>query len=184
LLISGSTRGASTNTAALRTARQVAPDGVTTVLFEGLADLPAFNPDLEQEPPHPTVRDLRTRLAEADVVLFCTPEYAGALPGSFKNLIDWTVGNGDLYRKPAAWINVAAEGRGGGALAELTTVLGYVAATVIEAGCVRLHVDRAAVGPDGTVIDEEFRIGIADVLSTIAQHYRKLADSANAERLR
>ncbi|WP_306796085.1 NAD(P)H-dependent oxidoreductase [Nocardia sp. XZ_19_369] len=25
-------------------------------------------------------------------VLFCTPEYAGTLPGSLKNLLDWTVG--------------------------------------------------------------------------------------------
>lgn len=43
--------------------------------------------------------------AAADAVLFCTPEYAGALPGSFKNLLDWTVGGGETYGKPAAWIN-------------------------------------------------------------------------------
>jgi chromate reductase, NAD(P)H dehydrogenase (quinone) len=181
LLISGSTRSASTNTAALRTARLVAPDGVTAVLFEGLADLPAFNPDDDSAPPHRAVHDIRQQIAAADVVLFCTPEYAGALPGSFKNLIDWTVGSGELYRKPVAWINVAAEGRGAGAHAELATVLGYVDAAVIEPGCVRLTVARAAVGADGTVADADFRARLADVLQTIAHHSREMAETQSRE---
>ena len=54
---------------------------------------------------------LRAALAAADGVLFCTPEYAGALPGSFKNLLDWTVGGGEMYGQPVAWIYVAADGR-------------------------------------------------------------------------
>jgi len=72
LLVTGSTRGASTNTATLRTARLVAPEGVTAVLFDGLADLPAFNPDADEQAPHDAVRNLRRRLAVADAVLFCT----------------------------------------------------------------------------------------------------------------
>jgi len=152
LLVTGSTRGASTNTATLRTARLVAPEGVTAVLFDGLADLPAFNPDADEQAPHDAVRNLRRRLAVADAVLFCTPEYAGSLPGSFKNLIDWTIGSGELYRKPVAWINVAAPGRGAGASADLAKVLRYVDAAVIVPACVHLPVpaprsDRTAPWP-------------------------------------
>ncbi|MGC4939222.1 NADPH-dependent FMN reductase [Kribbella sp. DT2] len=55
LLISGSTRSGSTNTAVLRTAAGVAPEGITTTLFDGLADLPAFNPDDDHDPLHPAV---------------------------------------------------------------------------------------------------------------------------------
>jgi len=106
LLISGSTRAGSTNTAVLRTAAAVAPPGLTTVMYGGLADLPAFNPDDDHEPLHPAVADLRRQMGVADAVLFCTPEYAGALPGSFKNLLDWSVGEG-MYDKPAAWLNVS-----------------------------------------------------------------------------
>jgi NAD(P)H-dependent FMN reductase/GNAT superfamily N-acetyltransferase len=168
LLVSGSTRAASTNTAALRTVRMLAPGGVTAVLFDGLADLPPFIPD-DDTAPMP-VEWLRRQLAAADVVLFCTPEYAGALPGSFKNLIDWTVGSGELYRKPVAWINVAAGGRGGGAMAELRRVLGYVDAAVIEPACVRVPVPRDAVGPDGTVVDDAIRAGLTDVLHTITKY--------------
>src|SRR5262245_39351792 len=141
-LVSGSTRAASTNSAALRTVQAVAPPDITATVYSGLSDLPAFTPDAEDERPHPAVAELRAVLTAADAVLFCTPEYAGTLPGSFKNLLDWTVGTGELYEKPVAWINVAIEGRGGGAEATLRTVLGYVSAEVIEPACRRVLVKR------------------------------------------
>ncbi len=108
LLVSGSTRAGSTNTAVLRTVAALAPAGVTATLYGALADLPAFNPDDDTEPLHPSVAELRRQVAAADAVLFCTPEYAGALPGSFKNLLDWTVGGGEIYGKPAAWVNASS----------------------------------------------------------------------------
>jgi NAD(P)H-dependent FMN reductase len=114
LLISGSTRTGSTNTAALLTAAALAPRAVTTVLYQGLATLPAFNPDHDGDLLPEAVAELRREIGGADAVLLCTPEYAGTLPGSFKNLLDWTVGGADLYGKPVAWINVAAANRGHG----------------------------------------------------------------------
>jgi chromate reductase len=76
-------------------------------VFDGMALLPHFNPDDDTEPLPAPVADLRARIAAADAVLFSTPEYAGALPGSFKNLLDWTIGGGEIYQKPVAWINVS-----------------------------------------------------------------------------
>jgi chromate reductase len=138
-------------------------------LYEEVANLPAFNPDADRGPLHPAVAHLRREIARSDAVVFCTPEYAGGLPGSFKNLLDWTVGSGELYGRPAAWINVAAEGRGANAEASLATVLGYVGAAVIEGACVRLPLARDAVGPDGTVADADFRNHLAAVLEVIVQ---------------
>ena len=168
LLVSGSTRGASTNTAALRTALDVAPEGVEGVLYTDLAELPAFNPDDDHDPLPSTVAGLRELIAAADAVLFCTPEYAGALPGSFKNLLDWTVGGMEMYRKPVAWINIAGTARGAGAQAELETVLGYINASVIVPACRHIPVARDAVGADGLVTDVGVRAAIADVLRAIA----------------
>ncbi|MGW1681695.1 NADPH-dependent FMN reductase [Saccharopolyspora sp. NPDC002376] len=170
LLITGSTRSGSTNTAALRTAQEVAPDGVTTLLYEGLADLPAFNPDHDVDPLPPSVADLRSRVAAADAVLFCTPEYAGTLPGSFKNLLDWSIGGAEMGGKPVAWLNVAAEGRGEGATSTLLTVLGYLTVDLVDSACGRLFVPRDAVGPDGTIEDTEIRKGLREVLHAIAAH--------------
>jgi chromate reductase len=173
LLVSGSTRLGSTNTAALQTAMEVAPDGVVATLYGELAELPAFNPDEEQILTYPAVERVRRELAQADAVIFSTPEYAGSLPGSFKNLLDWTVGSGELYGKPVAWVNVSGEGRGRGAEAALATVLGYVGAAVIEQACVRLPVPRNAVGSDGAVADKHLRAGLAEVVATVVAHLRE-----------
>ncbi|MFE9578803.1 NADPH-dependent FMN reductase [Nocardia sp. NPDC006044] len=166
LLISGSTRGASTNSAALRTVQTLATGDVDARWFDGLAALPAFDPD-DDGTGHPSVLALREQLSQADAVLFCTPEYAGTLPGSLKNLLDWTVGNADLYEKPTAWITVAAPGRGEGAVATLALVLGYVGADVVPDECVRLPVGRDDVGPDGLVTTAEFRTGAAAALNRL-----------------
>ncbi|WP_446212968.1 NADPH-dependent FMN reductase [Micromonospora sp. IBSANI012] len=174
LLVPGSTRAGSTNTAALRTAHALAVPGVSTMLYDALRELPAFDPDQVDAPPAPVVA-LRAALADADAVLFCTPEYAGTLPGSFKNLLDWTVGNGDLYGKPVAWVTVAAPGRGAGAEQTLRMVLGYLGADIVEPACVRLPVPRDGVGADGLLADAELRTGLADVLGRLGAHVDRAA---------
>ena len=169
LLISGSTRSASTNTALLRTAADCAPDGMATTLYDGLATLPHFNPDDDHEPLPPAVAGLRAAIAASDAVLFCTPEYAGTLPGSMKNLLDWTVGGTVMTDKPVAWVNAAADGRrGGGAHATLATVLGYVQARIVEDACRHVPVARDAIGTDGLIADDATRSAIAGALTTLA----------------
>jgi chromate reductase len=88
--------------AVLKTASAVAPESVTTTLYRGMARLPHFNPDDDRDgqPVHPAVAELRAEVESADAMLICTPEYAGALPGALKNLLEWTVGNAGTYGKP------------------------------------------------------------------------------------
>ncbi|WP_227979516.1 NADPH-dependent FMN reductase [Nocardia spumae] len=169
LLISGSTRAGSTNTAALRTIADIAPPDITTELFDGLIDIPAFVPG--DQPSPPAVARLRARLAAADAVLFCTPEYAGLLPGSLKNLLEWTVGTADLHEKPVAWVSVAAPGRGEGAVTSLRTVLGYVGAVEVESACRRITVLSAMVGADGMVADAAARHELGESVTALAAHF-------------
>lgn len=170
LLISGSTRAASTNSAALRTAAELAPPGLRARIWTGLADLPAFNPDDDGDALPPVVAELRRALGAADAVLFCTPEYAGALPGSFKNLLDWTVGGGELYGKPVAWINAAPQPRGDQAHESLAIVLGYLSTDVITAASGRIPVTRDTIGDGGVVTDEAVRRRLAEVMTAIRDH--------------
>ena len=101
-------------------------------------------------PAAPPVAALRDLLSRAHAVVLCTPEYAGALLGAFKNALDRTVGSD----KPVAWIKVAADARRGeGAHGELATVPGYVQARVPEA-CTHVSLDRNAVDADGLIADE------------------------------
>lgn len=167
LLISGSTRTASTNAAALASIAESAPPTATTTTYKGLSRLPAFNPDDDQNPLHDEVHTLRQHIRNADAVLFCTPEYAGTLPGSFKNLLDWTVGGTEMTDKPVAWINVAAPGRGHGAVNTLETVLGYVGARLIRSACLTTPVGRAAVDRDGTIRNEEVSRSLAQIWSLL-----------------
>ena len=168
VLISGSLRDGSTNGATLRTAAAVAPRGVKAILYGGLGELPHFNPDVEQIALPEPVAALRAQLRAADAVLFSTPEYAGGLPGSFKNLLDWCVGEG-LYGKPVGWVNASAHAGGAEhAHAALRTVLGYVSADIVEAACARAGVRRDVIGADGTVQDPTAREAIrAAVLALV-----------------
>jgi NAD(P)H-dependent FMN reductase len=182
LLVSGSLRLQSTNTAALRTAVRVAPEGVRAVLFSGLADLPPFNPDNDGERLPPAAAELRAEIRRADALLFSTPEYAGALPGSFKNLLDWTIGDdqpGSIYRKPVGWINASPRGAAG-AHAELRQVLGYASATIVEAACAAIPITTAMVDVDGLIHDQAIREQITGVLGALAGHACDRAPTAEA----
>ena len=169
LLLSGSLRASSTNEAVLRTAQAVAPSvRLSAVRYDGLAELPHFNPDDDTDPLPVAVAGLRAAIERAAGILICTPEYAGTLPGSFKNLLDWTVGGTEISDKPVAWVNAAASGRGRGAEATLRAVLGYTGADVLEPACVRIPVDRGMVGSDGLIKDPEMRRRLGEVLSLLA----------------
>ncbi|MFD0398356.1 NADPH-dependent FMN reductase [Kitasatospora sp. NPDC059811] len=170
LLLPGSLRAGSTNETVLRTAAAVAAatPGLRATYYAGLAGLPHFNPDHDTDPLPGPVAALRAAVEAADALLVCTPEYAGTLPGSFKNLLDWTVGGTEVADKPAGWINAAGPGRGQGAEATLRTVLGYTGAAVVDGACVRIPLDRGAVGPDGLVADPLVRERIGEVLARLA----------------
>ncbi len=174
LLICGSVRQGSSNAAALATAAAVAPAGITTSRFAGLHGLPYFDPDRDtndsdRDPlPEPVVA-LRAAVAAADALLFSTPEYAGALPGALKNLLEWTVGGIETTDKPCGWLNISTAPAGAaGAHAELRTVLTYTGAWVVDAACVRLPVGRNAI-ENGLVTGADTRAAIADALTTLAE---------------
>jgi NAD(P)H-dependent FMN reductase len=173
LLISGSLRARSTSSAVLRTAEQVAPDGVTTTRYDSLGALPHFNQDDDRDPLPPAVAELRAAVHAADAVIFSTPEYAGALPGSFKNLLDWLIGDaepGSIYEKPVAWINASPRGATK-AHDELRTVLGFAHATIVEAACVHVPVTDAMLDADGVITDADARNEIAAALTTLAHAF-------------
>ena len=167
LLIGGSLRAGSTNAAVLKTAQAVAANELEVELYDALGLLPMFNPDDDREPLPPPVAHLRSRLAWADAVFFSTPEYAGSLPGSFKNLLDWTVGGG-LYQKRVGWINPSNRGGSDGTYATLRTVLGFIDATIVEEACVKVAVTRDMVDGEGPVKNLEVRTALKRALDALA----------------
>jgi chromate reductase, NAD(P)H dehydrogenase (quinone) len=146
--ISGSLRRESSNAALLRAVARVAPAGVEVILYEGVGELPHFNPDLDAEngdAPAP-VRELRELLIGSDGVVISSPEYAHGVPGVLKNLLDWLVSTGELVEKPVALLNASPSG-GGYAQASLLETLRTMNWRVSDEGSlVEPFVTRKIVG--------------------------------------
>jgi len=148
LAISGSLRAVSSNTAVLRAAVRLAPDGVEIVLFEGLAGLPFFNPDLDGDTVPDAVAAFRRLVGEADGILISSPEYARGVAGVLKNGLDWLVASSEFPSKPVALINTSP--RATHALAALTLTLETMSAHLVKDACVTLPLlgtasDEAAI---------------------------------------
>lgn len=101
--VSGSLRKGSYNTAALRAAVQLAPEGMTFEIAD-ISEIPLYNDDVFKVAiPEPAKR-FRDQIAAADGILFVSPEYNYSVPGHLKNAIDWASRPPDMpfSGKPAA----------------------------------------------------------------------------------
>ena len=88
LAFCGSLRKASYNRMLLRTAIELAPEGMS--IEEGeIGALPLYNADLHQAGLPPEIMLLCERTAAADALLFVTPEYNYSIPAPLKNALDW-----------------------------------------------------------------------------------------------
>jgi chromate reductase len=171
LLVSGSLRAGSTNTAVLRAAIEVVPAGTAATLYDGVDRLPHFNPDHDTEPLHPAVARLRAAVDRADALLVSTPEYAGALPGSFKNLLDWLVGHIGTAGKAVAWVNTSTSAGGAAsAHASLRTVLSWIDADLVDAACAHIPVPRTAIGAGGRITDPAIRAPLTTAVAALVDH--------------
>ena len=174
LAVSGSLRAESHNTSLLRAAAAAAPEGVEVELFDpaGLAELPLYDQDLDGRDAPGSVERLREAWAEADAILFATPEYNGSVPGGLKNAIDWA----SRPRLEAALTNktVAVVGASTGqfgamwAQADLRKILGIAGARVVAD---ELPVTRAHERFDahGRLLDVELRERLRLTLETLAR---------------
>jgi chromate reductase, NAD(P)H dehydrogenase (quinone) len=173
LAVSGSLRESSFNTSLLRAALEAAPDGVELELWEGLAELPLYDEDLEDHEPE-SVRRLRDDWAAADAILFATPEYNGSVPGGLKNAIDWASRprlEAVLRNKTVAVVG-ASTGQFGALWAQqdLKRILGVAGARVVgtEIPVARAH-ER---------FDTEGRLLDGEVFEQLRLHLTTLASEA------
>lgn len=174
LAISGSLRAGASNTALLEAAGQLAPAGVCVQLYEGLASLPHFNPDLEAPEARAlpaAVAGLRARVGRANALLLSTPEYAHGLPGAFKNALDWLVGSTEFPGKPVAFISPNA--RSTHAQAQLREVLTTMSARLVEGACAVVPLPRRDMTVADIVADGELSAALTVALAALARAARE-----------
>lgn len=174
LALVGSLRAGSHNRRLAETAVSLAPEGVTVELYEGLADVPFYNEDVDTEGSAPeAAARLRAAAAEADALLLFTPEYNGTMPAVLKNAIDWLsrpYGAGALRAKPAAVVGTAF-GRYGGAWAqtEARKALGVAGARVLEDVEFALPGSVTRFADTHPSEDAEVAAGLPAVLARVAE---------------
>jgi NAD(P)H-dependent FMN reductase len=175
LVLLGSLRAASINRQIAELATQVAPDGVTVTLFEGLGELPFYNeeiddsmnPDAGQSPA--PVAALRAAAADADAALVVTPEYNGSYPAVIKNAVDWLsrpFGDGALKGKPLAVIG-GSMGQYGGVWAHDDTrkSFGIAGARVVES--IKLSVPFRTLDGNAPADHSELSANVRDAVGKL-----------------
>jgi len=121
IAVSGSLKQSSANSRLVQAMAEIEPRRIE--VWEGLGALPHFTPDDDGGDP---VAFWRAEVARADALLLATPEYAGGMPGSLKNALDWLVGTGELYDKTVAVVSAApSPERGANARRWVEEVVGY-----------------------------------------------------------
>lgn len=167
LAISGSLRAGSSNTAILWAITQFASENIEIKLYNGLGELPHFNPDTDDDTPPEAVQELRRELADSDGLIICTPEYAHNIPGSLKNLLDWNVSTCLLSRKPVAVIAT-----GEYALVALLETLKLIEAKTGESTTLFLPYSQSRVNPDGGIREAETLQRLKSLLSDLIHAIR------------
>lgn len=164
LAISGSLRAASLNTMLLRAVARISPPEMEVILFNGLGDLPLFNPDIEDTDPT-TVATLRQAIISADALLIASPEYAHGVTGVMKNALDWMVGNESFVNKPVALLN--ASPRATHAYAALRETIVTMSARVLDAASITVPILGSGFTEDGIVEHPEIRASLLAALQYI-----------------
>jgi chromate reductase len=165
--VSGSLRAVSANSNLLRAAVGLAPAGVRITLYDGLATLPHFNPDLEAAGLPGPVAEWRAVVDAADAVMISSPEYAHGVPGSLKNALDWLVGGVECYQKPVALLNASVSATH--AHASLREILKTMAAQIVDAASVTVPVAGRKLSVADIVADAELAATLRSAITALVQ---------------
>jgi chromate reductase, NAD(P)H dehydrogenase (quinone) len=176
--ISGSLRQASYNSAALRAAQELAPDGVV-ISQADIAAIPVYNDDVREQGLPPSVVALTEQIATADAVLFATPEYNYSIPGALKNAIDWVSKAPDqpFRHKPIAILG-ASMGAIGTARAQydLRKVFIYLDAYVLNQPEIMIAAAHTRFDAAGRLTDDKTRELIGKQIVALQEWAMRLQD--------
>lgn len=162
IAICGSTKANSSNLKLIHAIAALSKGKFEVSIFRDLASIPHFNPELDTQEPPAEVVAFRNILAAADGILICTPEYAMGVPGSLKNVIDWTVSSMEFSQKPTALITASSMGQKGHA--SLLETLEIIEAKITEDTQLLIPFINAKINAEGSITDNKT---VADIVLLI-----------------
>ena len=180
LAICGSLRAGSYNRAALRTAIELKPLGMTIETAD-IGSIPLYNEDVRAQGFPPPVETLRRQIAAADALLFATPEYNYSMPGVLKNAIDWASRPPDqpFAGKPVAIMGASA-GMGGTMRAQYDLRRSCIFLDMHPLNKPEVLIGQAQTKFDdqGKLTDEAARGFIRDMMAALDRWARQIANKA------
>jgi len=155
----GSTRPNSTNMKFTKALEKLAL-GRLNFEFVDIGALPFYDDSLWDNPPAEVVQ-LKQQIADADAVLFVTPEYNRSIPGVLKNAIDWPsrpYGKSVWSGKPAAIVG-ATPGAIGTAVAQshLRSIVGVLDMVLMGQPEIYFTVKPGLIDEDYLITDDKTR---------------------------
>ncbi|MBN8429304.1 NAD(P)H-dependent oxidoreductase [Microbulbifer salipaludis] len=176
LAISGSLRDSSFNSAALKTAADIAGESAKFT-FADLAGIPLYDQDLRDKGVPEAVERLQQQVLEADAILFSTPEYNYSISGVLKNTIDWLsrVDPQPFADKPVAVMSASMSAFGGArAQYDLRRVMIYLNAHFVNKPEVMISFAHKKFDYSGTLNDDDTRQHIGKLVTALGEWQHRL----------
>lgn len=170
LAISGSTWKNSSNFKILKFISENINKDFDVEIFEDLESIPHFNPDLDSENPPNAVIDFRNKIAKANGVLICTPEYVFSLPGSLKNALEWCVSTTVFSNKKVGLITASASGEK--AQEQLSLIMKTIEAKFNEENELLIQGIRGKLDNEGNIIDEKTLMNLQGFIKNFENQLR------------
>ena len=180
-ILVGSLRKDSINRKVARSICALRNDNLDCSMIE-IGDLPLYNQELDENPPEQWTR-FRKQIAEADGVLFCSPEYNRGIPGALKNAIDIgsrPYGQSVFDKKPAAIVTASPGSIGGfGANHQIRQAAVFLNMPVMQQPEAYLgHVTDDSFDESGCLKDGPLK----DIITGLAQAFHDWVDMIHRSR--
>jgi NAD(P)H-dependent FMN reductase len=167
IAICGSTRQNSINHSLIKAIVNLSAENLDITIFDGIANLPQFNPDNDGENVSDEVAHFRQLLDNAEGIIICTPEYAHGVPGTLKNAIDWTISSSQFPHKPTMLITASTDGTFGHKA--LLETLKAIEAKNIDNLQLVISFVKTKMSSENQITDEKTRRDVQDLVSRFIQ---------------
>lgn len=122
-------------------------------ILDDLTELPHFKTELTDTNVPEKIVDFRNKIADADGIIICTPEYVFSIPSGLKNAIEWCVSTTVFSDKPIGLITASASGKKGHE--ELKLIMETVLTKFTNETTLLIQGVKGKIDKEGKVLDKK-----------------------------
>ncbi len=168
MVIIGSQRSNSSNLKLVEYLEQLSISELNFNYYNGLNNLPHFNPELDTENPPGEVLELRNQIEQAAGIIICSPEYVFSIPGSLKNALEWCVSTVLFTDKPLGLITASSSGLK--AHEDLQLIMRTLGAKFQEENTLLINAVKAKFDYAGKLVDTKTQQQLALFIQTFIKN--------------